>query len=229
MSDEEQLLPELSWRIRSNTLATTIRHGLLLRDDGVLTIPDFQRGLVWTKEQNIRFIESVILGLPIGEYTLHRVNMSKYELLDGQQRWNAIFEYVDNKFPVYGLYWKDLTKQNQSFIKGQHFSHREVSNLTEEERLDVYNRLAYGGTPHEVTHEAIFLDYMEETYIYFDGKLVEMDSQTPYSSDFEYWATMFGAKCNVHEEDGDDFEELWGSEGMPKTWEEVEAKRIPED
>lgn len=101
--------PELSWR-RGSNLSTVVEHGLQLRRDGRWIIPDFQRPLVWTEEQKIRFVESLILGLPVGEYTLHKTPDFKYEVLDGQQRWDAIFCYVDGKFPVFGLYYGQLNE-----------------------------------------------------------------------------------------------------------------------
>ena len=142
--------PELP-HLKGNHYQTTIRHGLLLQEEGVLVIPDFQRGLVWTTEQKVRFIESLVTGLPIGEYTIHYDNKTpKYELLDGQQRWNAIFSYVNGEFEVFGLKWSDLNKDSVYVFSNTQFPYREITGLTEEQKLDVYNRLAYGGTPHEI-------------------------------------------------------------------------------
>jgi len=138
--------PELTWN-KGSTLSTCVEHGLKLREQGRWIIPDYQRELVWTKEQKIRFIESLVLGLPIGEYTLHRNPDYTYEVLDGQQRWEAIFSYVDGKFPVFGLYWKDLNEISKRGFGLIIFAHREVLNLTYEQRVEAYTRLAYGGTP----------------------------------------------------------------------------------
>jgi hypothetical protein len=140
--------PELSWR-RGSNLASVVVHGLQLRENGRWVIPDFQRELVWTLEQKIRFIESLVLGLPVGEYTLHQTPDYKYEVLDGQQRWNAIFEYVDGKFPVFGYFWKDLNTTSKLGFEHLSFPHRACEGYTYAQKLDAYNRLAYGGTPHD--------------------------------------------------------------------------------
>lgn len=140
--------PELSWR-RGSNLSTVVEHGLQLRRNGRWVIPDFQRGLVWTTEQKIRFIESLILGLPVGEYTLHRTPDYKYEVLDGQQRWDAIFCYVDGEFPVFEHYWEDLNPLTRIAFEHLSFPHRACEGYTYEQKLEAYNRMAYGGTPHE--------------------------------------------------------------------------------
>lgn len=145
--DGPYLFPHLRWE-RGSVLNTVVMHGLMIRDEGRWIIPDFQRPLVWTIDQKIKFVESLIYGLPIGEYTLHETPDYRYEVLDGQQRWAAIFGYVDNEFPVFGLYYSDL---NPTTIRGfEHtgFSHRMVRGFTYQQKLEAYNRLAYGGTPH---------------------------------------------------------------------------------
>lgn len=144
----EYQFPKLSWR-QGSTLNTIVEHGILRREDGRWKIPDFQRGLVWTEAQKILFIESLIYGLPIGEYTLHKNPDYTYDVLDGQQRWNAIFSYVDNEFPVFGLKWEDLNERTKDAFSMLPFSHRLVEGFTEEQKIEAYNRLAYGGTPHE--------------------------------------------------------------------------------
>jgi len=148
MSNELQF-PELSWR-HGSTLCTCVEHGVSLRKAGRWVIPDFQRGLVWTQQQKISFVESLIYGLPIGEYTLHKTADYKYELLDGQQRWDAIFCYMNNEFPVFGLKWEDLNDRTKDNFVCKQFAHRLVEGFTEAQKLEAYNRLAYGGTPHEV-------------------------------------------------------------------------------
>lgn len=134
--------------LRSSTLCTIVEHGLSLKEHGRWVVPDFQRPLVWTVEQKISFIESLILNLPVGEYTLHRTPDYKYEILDGQQRWSAIFSYVNNEFPVYGLKWEDLNIETKRVFESMSFPHRAVEGLTREQKIDIYERLAYGGTAH---------------------------------------------------------------------------------
>ena len=38
---------------------------------GAFKLPPFQRGSVWTKQQQVRFIESIWLHLPIASYVVN--------------------------------------------------------------------------------------------------------------------------------------------------------------
>jgi hypothetical protein len=149
MTESEPMqFPVLTW-LRGSTLSTTVEHGIFLREKGRLLTPDYQRPLVWTLEQKVRFIESLVLDLPIGEYTLHMNPGHMSELLDGQQRWNAIFAYIDGEFPVFGLHYDDLNHRTKMEINFRSFPHRKIQGLTYDQRVEAYTRMAYGGTPHE--------------------------------------------------------------------------------
>ena len=58
---------------------------------GDLFIPDFQRNFVWTKTQASRFIESLILDLPVPGFFLFREPVTKkLMVVDGQQRLRSL-------------------------------------------------------------------------------------------------------------------------------------------
>ena len=152
MSETPYQFPEFPWR-RSGSIGTVLEHGINLRERGRWYVPAYQRPLVWTQEQKVKFLESLILGLPVGEYTLHKNSDYTQEVVDGQQRWNAIFAYVDNEFPVFGMYYRDLNAFTEMRFLSIQFPHRLIENLTYTQRVEVYNRLAYGGTAHEIPKE----------------------------------------------------------------------------
>lgn len=122
---------------------------------GCFVLPSFQRPPVWTKEQNVRFLESVWLGYDIGRYTVVQ-NDTKWEdcLIDGQQRIRAILSYVNDEFPVKGENGKDylyseITDVDRRFFNNMVFPRAVIrEKYSEKELRDIYNRLNYGGTPH---------------------------------------------------------------------------------
>lgn len=78
---------------------------------GWFTLPPFQRPPVWTREQQIRFIESCWMGLPIGAIVYNQgAYDSRFDtwLLDGQQRVTSVLAYVADAFPVYGYRFSEL-------------------------------------------------------------------------------------------------------------------------
>ena len=124
------------------------------RQLGWLVLPPFQRPPVWTRQQQVRFIESCWLGLPIGSFIYNRTERfnSPFDswLLDGQQRVTAVLAYTSDEFPVFGYLFSELEDADYRRWSMSVVFPNLVTNIDDEEALrDVYDRLAYGGTPHE--------------------------------------------------------------------------------
>jgi len=73
--------------------------GLVRRlKDGDIYIPDFQRSYVWKITQASRFIESLLLGLPVPGIFLAEEPDNRLIVIDGQQRLQSIRYFYDGKF-----------------------------------------------------------------------------------------------------------------------------------
>jgi hypothetical protein len=71
--------------------------------------PEYQRRLVWDDSKRSLFIESLLLNVPIPPVFLYEKDLSRYEVMDGQQRLNSIVDFYENKFALKGLdRWKEL-------------------------------------------------------------------------------------------------------------------------
>jgi hypothetical protein len=134
-------------------------------------IPPFQREHVWTRDQEIAFIESARTGLPLGTYT-YNVTASKPDarrtgedgntyyfadlwLLDGMQRLTALENFFDGHFPVAGKYWSDIGETERKLFLGGHFAAYETE-LTDEHTMRViYDAMNYSGTAHREEERAI--------------------------------------------------------------------------
>jgi uncharacterized protein with ParB-like and HNH nuclease domain len=56
-------------------------------EDDIILVPEFQRKYVWSIVQASRFIESLLLGLPVpGIFMSKELNTNKLLIIDGQQR-----------------------------------------------------------------------------------------------------------------------------------------------
>jgi hypothetical protein len=89
-------------------------------------IPDayFQRNLVWRDIHKQDFIKTILLGYPfpqifISKGTVDVENMVTTScIVDGQQRTNAIVDFIDNKFAVDGRLFKELSgPEKETFLK----------------------------------------------------------------------------------------------------------------
>ncbi len=88
-------------------------------------IPDYQREDVWTFAMKSKFIESVLLGLPIPDIFVCQTKenedydqVAQFEVIDGSQRLRTLGGYVSGKFylshletitELEGFYYSDLT------------------------------------------------------------------------------------------------------------------------
>ncbi|MFT6909340.1 MAG: hypothetical protein ACJAS1_006056 [Oleiphilaceae bacterium] len=90
----------------------------LFRDDKLIVNRKYQRKLVWTTEEKQNLIDSLIKDYPIPLILLADASEGAsqvFEIMDGMQRLNAIFSFVENLFPVHGKYFdtNEFTRARQ--------------------------------------------------------------------------------------------------------------------
>lgn len=84
------------------------------KDLGLELNPDFQRGHVWTQEQQEKFIEYLLAGGKTGLdlYFNHPGWMNDFEgdfvCVDGLQRITAIQKFLDNQIKAFGLHYNEF-------------------------------------------------------------------------------------------------------------------------
>jgi uncharacterized protein with ParB-like and HNH nuclease domain len=67
--------------------------------DEVIYVPPFQRKFVWSIEQASKFVESLILGLPVpGVFLSKESKTPKLLIVDGQQRLLSLFKFYEGFF-----------------------------------------------------------------------------------------------------------------------------------
>lgn len=79
--------------------------------------PVYQRNDVWTKPKKSKLIESILRNIPIPSIYFAETTEGNWEVVDGQQRLTAFFDFIDNKYSLSQLpvltqferkYFKDL-------------------------------------------------------------------------------------------------------------------------
>lgn len=65
--------------------------------------PEYQRRLRWTSVQKSKLIESLLLNIPVPPVFLFEGEAARYEVMDGQQRLNAVREFIEGDFALSGL------------------------------------------------------------------------------------------------------------------------------
>jgi len=92
---EEQIL-ELSKRIEFYLTEYSVELLAKKMKDGEFVIPDYQRDDTWEDTRKSRFIESLLMGLPIPFLFFWEIPESgKLEIVDGSQRLRTIQQFVE--------------------------------------------------------------------------------------------------------------------------------------
>ena len=176
--------------------------GLIKRlDEDDIFIPDFQRQFVWTLPQASRFIESILLGLPIPGIFLYREeDTRKLLIIDGLQRLTTLRSFVAGRLPTSNRVFS-LTKVHNRF-EGATYSELEPAdrrrlmdtpihatiiqqNFPEDDYSSVFyifERLNTGGTP---------LQPQEVRAALYHG---EFQNVIKDLNEYKAWRKVYGAK-----------------------------------
>lgn len=124
------------------------------RDDDFY-IPEYQRKFIWDEPTKNRFIESVLLGLPIPFMFFSDTEDGRCEIIDGAQRTQTLEEFLYNDLVLKGLnkleslngfMFKDLPEVFQRKFKGRTLRIIVLADTTTlETRQDIFNRINTGG------------------------------------------------------------------------------------
>lgn len=84
----------------------SFREIISMYEEGDLEKPELQRKYVWTKNEASRFIDSILLGLPVPSIFLAKTQDEKRLIIDGYQRIMTVFDYVTGIFTGDGKVFK---------------------------------------------------------------------------------------------------------------------------
>ncbi|MGY2065349.1 DUF262 domain-containing protein [Blastococcus sp. SYSU DS0619] len=151
---------------------TTKDVGLLLQlhQDGQLTItPEFQRNAVWSRAAKAYLIDTILTGSPIPVLYFQRsvsaqTSRVEYAVVDGQQRLNAVFLFMENRFaltesdaksPWYRKRWKQLSTGEREQILSYDFVVQELTGYGASQIREMFqrmNRYVVALNPQELRH-----------------------------------------------------------------------------
>jgi len=125
------------------------------KDYKLQILPDFQRGRIWTDEQQIKYIEAVLQGGAKNAKIIYLncpfwsgrtiEGYCDFVIVDGLQRYTAIKRFINNEIPAFGTLYKNW---EGSFRTVQGIKINVNSLKTRREVLTWYLEINEGGTPH---------------------------------------------------------------------------------
>lgn len=116
--------------------------------------PEWQRGHVWTEDQQIKFMEFMLMGGTTGMEIYFNCSTwnSNYSTptycVDGLQRLNAAVRFMNNEIPAFGSRYKDYGGKLRSLTHNR-FSFNMLCLKNKRELLNLYIMFNSGGVVHK--------------------------------------------------------------------------------
>ena len=131
--------------------------GFLVQEfrSGVFYIPDYQREFVWSGKHQSRFIESVILGLPIPFMFVAEIDDGRLEIVDGAQRIQTLEAFLNGDLRLNQLerldFLNEFTFSDLPLNQQRKLENRALRMIVLEEattaelRAEIFNRINTSG------------------------------------------------------------------------------------
>ncbi|MDY6781420.1 MAG: DUF262 domain-containing protein [Cyanobacteriota bacterium] len=127
-------------------------------DENELFIPDYQREMAWDEDRQSKFIESIMLGLPIPYIFVADISgsedLARLEIIDGTQRIRTLTKFITNQLKLdnlekltmlQGFTFKDLPPPRQRRFNRTTIRMIQLTEETDEEvRRDLFERINSG-------------------------------------------------------------------------------------
>jgi hypothetical protein len=115
-------------------------------------IPDWQREPVWDDAKKQQLIDSILRGWKLPKFYFVKTSEDEYEVVDGQQRLQAIFEFFSNELSLsnssaedFGAAdYKNLPPRLSDAFDDFEIEYDEIEDGTEEELKQFFQRLQAG-------------------------------------------------------------------------------------
>ena len=113
----EKAYQNLSFRVvyQSNNFFLPQMRELINSKEVINLRPEYQRRLRWSTKKKSLLIESLLLNIPVPPVFFFESDLARYEVMDGQQRLNAIHDFLENNFALTGL-------DKLSFLNGRRYN-----------------------------------------------------------------------------------------------------------
>lgn len=126
-----------------------------IHDGDLVVRPSFQRAFIWDQVRQSRFVESILLNIPIPNLFFAEDDDKTKVVVDGQQRLLALKYFRENRYalrslealaPLNGKRFEELTPRQQKIFTNRTLRCLVISAKSDSEiRFQVFERLNQGG------------------------------------------------------------------------------------
>ncbi len=120
-------------------------------ESGEFEVPPYQRNYTWEDERKSRFLESLVMGLPIPFLFFWEMDNGRLEIVDGSQRLRTIAEFLNGDFrlgelesvpAMSGFRFVDLPESRQRKIRNRSIRGIVLNEHADEQaRFDMFERI----------------------------------------------------------------------------------------
>jgi len=145
----QQQIDDKRKEVRTDSYAMSIGEWISMYQGGEVDIhPVYQRFFRWTPSQKSKFIESIILGIPIPPIFVSQLGNGTWDVIDGVQRLSTIYEFVGILQDETGEKRPPLILETVDYLpalKGKRWDNSEdpENSLTLSQRLDMKRAKLY--------------------------------------------------------------------------------------
>lgn len=177
-------------------------------DENELFIPDYQREMAWDDERQSKFIESVLLGLPIPYIFVADISesedLARLEIIDGTQRIRTLTRFITNELilnnleklkNLNGFKFKDLPLSRQRRFNRTTIRMIQLTEEADEEvRRDLFERINTG---------SVDLNEMEKRRGSKPGKFLDLIEELSQNQQFRELCSF--TKTEIKKRDPQEF------------------------
>ncbi len=168
----------------------------MINSESLNLSPKYQRYFVWKELQQSKFIESILLGIPVPTIFISENQNSTFEVVDGQQRLTTIKKFWNNDLRLKGLstltefngvVFSDLDETTKNLLENTR-TMSVVSILKDsspEIKFDIFQRINEG---------AIKLSPQELRNVIYRGPIIDLLEEL---SEMEMFSKLFNSKSNT--------------------------------
>ena len=124
------------------------------KNENEFFVPEYQREFVWDDVRQSRFIESLMIGLPIPYIFLAETDKGRYEIVDGSQRIRTLAAFLNDELKIKGLEkiedLNNLVFSNLDISRQRKFKNISLKMIvlsertTDETKNDIFERINRG-------------------------------------------------------------------------------------
>ena len=118
--------------------------------EATLYVPSYQKEFIWDIKRQSRFIESVLLGVPLTPFLVSEDDENRLEIIDGSQRIRTLIAFYENKLRLRNLdklelinssKFDDLPRRAKNYFKNRDFKIIITDESEMKIKQDIFHRI----------------------------------------------------------------------------------------